>query len=207
VQRNQRTSLQAVDWNDAASSLVERGWVRLERVVDADTCGRMAEAAPPTWTPLPEEEGEVHQGGQRSGVFFDDAASTVQRFGRTICDGLTNAAKDVPPVPCFNEVQWGRSHDGAGYITAHRDPPGAGGVIAIVTLRGRARFRVWRGSHATEWKTADGDLVILRGNGWPSDDARCPVHEVESRGDDRMTMTLRHNTLGPGGDYFAWQRA
>ena len=34
VQRNQRTSLQAVDWNDAASSLVEQGWVRLEHVVD-----------------------------------------------------------------------------------------------------------------------------------------------------------------------------
>ena len=77
-------------------------------------------------------------------------------------------------------------------------------VIAIVTLRGHAVFRVWQGSEATEWETTDGDLVLLRGHGWPEGDSLCPVHEVESpRRGERMTMTLRHNTRAPGGGYFA----
>lgn len=204
MDEHQRTGVEAVDWADAASSLIETGWIRLEGVVEARACARRAGAAPTTWEPLPEVEGEVHQGGLRSGVFFDSAAPAVRQFGRTICDSLTAARSDIPAVPCFNEVQWGKSHDGIGYITAHRDPPAAGGVIAIVTLRGHAVFRVWQGSQATEWDTTDGDLVLLRGHGWPKGDALCPVHEVESpRGVDRMTMTLRHNTRGPGGGYFA----
>ena len=198
------TGLDAVDWTGAATSLIDNGWIRLAGAVRGRTCARLIEAAPGEWAPLPEVEMDVHQGGFSCGVFFDRAASEVQEFGRTVCDSLTKARPDLPAVPCFNEVQWGRSHDGVGYITAHRDPPGAGGVIAIVTLRGRAVFRVWQGSRPTEWETADGDLVILRGNGWPSESSLCPVHEAESpRVGDRMTMTLRHNTRGPGGDYFA----
>jgi len=198
-----RTGIAAVDWAEVAGSVTERGWIRLERVVDARACARLATAASATWEPLPEVEGDVRQGGLRTGVSFDDAAPVVQRFGRTICDSLTAARSDLPAVPCFNEVLWSRSHDGVGFITAHRDPPAAGGVIAIVTLRGQAGFRVWNGSRDTEWETADGDLVLLCGNGWPRDDARCPVHAVESpRRGDRLTMTLRHNTRGPGADYF-----
>jgi hypothetical protein len=44
-------------------------------------------------------------------------------------------------------------------------------------------------------------LVLIAGNGWPHPDDRCPVHEVASPIDgQRITMTLRHNTAGPGAD-------
>ncbi|MGZ4128999.1 MAG: hypothetical protein ACXVQ2_12690 [Actinomycetota bacterium] len=203
MEKHGRAGIDAVDWVDAVDSLIEKGWVRLEGAVDARTCSNLGHAAPATWERLPRVEGDVHQCGLRSGVFFDSAAPVVQQFGRTICGSLSAARSDIVAVPCFNDVQWGQSHDGVGYITAHRDPPAAGGIIAIVTLHGRARFRVRHGMSASEWDTADGDLVLLRGNGWPERNALCPVHEDESRGDDRMTMTLRHNTGGPGADYFA----
>lgn len=194
----------AVDWTDVATMLGGRGWVRLERGVDGPTRAALGEAAPPTWSPLPEVEGRVRQGGLSCGVFFDDASPAVQEFGDWIHRSLSEAVPDVPPVPRFNEVQWGRSNNGVGFITAHRDPPGAGGVIAIVTVSGHARFRVWEESGATEWVTEDGDLVLLRGRGWLTADSLCPVHEVESpRLGERMTMTLRHNLGGPGADYFA----
>ncbi len=61
---------------------------------------------------------------------------------------------------------------------------------------------MWQAAHVTEWETCDGDLVILRGHGWPHEGSLCPLHEVESpRVGDRMTMTFRHNRRGPGGDY------
>lgn len=59
----------------------------------------------------------------------------------------------------------------------------------------------------TPWLTADGDLVLVRGTGWPADDTRCPVHEVdEPLTRDRAVMTLRHNRGGPGADYFGASR-
>lgn len=192
-----------IAWADAGAALHEVGWLRLEGAVDSRTRAAFVEAAPATWMPLPEVEGGVRQGGLSCGVFLENAPSAVQEFGHQISESLDAARRDWPPVPGFNEVQWGRSHEGIGFITAHRDPPTAGGIIAIVTLSGRALFRVWQGSEATEWKTQDGDLVLLRGRGWPTENALCPVHEVESpRLGDRMTMTLRHNVGGPGANYF-----
>jgi hypothetical protein len=58
------------------------------------------------------------------------------------------------------------------FITPHRDPDTAGGVIAVLTIHGAAVFRVWdlEGSVAqaqaqpelaAEWETEDGDLVLL----------------------------------------------
>lgn len=199
-----RMGRSGVVWPDAARALSGNGWVRFERLVDDGIRAALAEAAPSTWSPLPETEGRVRQGGLSCGLLLDHAPTPVQEFAGEICVGLTAARRDWPPVPGFNEVQWGRSHNGTGFITAHRDPPGAGGVIAIVTLSGRALFRVWHGSETTEWETDDGDLVLLRGRGWPREDSLCPIHEVESpRRGERMTMTLRYNRGGPGADYFA----
>jgi hypothetical protein len=113
----------------------------------------------------------------------------------------------MPPLPMFNHAQWSRADAGHKYITRHRDPPTAGGVIAVVTIRGRALFRVWEGAGAHEWETGDGDVVLLRGSGWPTADAICPVHEAESPlAGDRVTLTLRHNTGGFGADYFSRSR-
>lgn len=192
------------DWTDAATALLGKGWLRLEGAIDGRTRAALVGSAPSTWAPLPEVEGCVRQGGLSCGAFVRNTPAPVQEFGDEICDFLTAARPDLPSVPHFNEVQWGRSQDGVGFITAHRDPPGAGGIIAIVTISGCAQFRVWQGADETEWETKDGDLVLLRGRGWPTSDSFCPVHDVRSpRVGDRMTMTLRHNLGGPGADYFA----
>lgn len=149
--------LEVIDWFAVAGELGDGGWVRLRAAVNEEARTVLTEAAPPTWSLLPEIEGRVRQGGWSSGVFFDHAVLSVQEFGRNICE----------------------------------DRPGA-------------LFRVWRGDVVTEWETDDGDLVILRGRGWPTEKPLCPVHEVESpRVGERMTLTLRHNVGGPGADYFA----
>src|SRR3984893_8639107 len=197
------TGLASIDWTRAASSLSGVGWVRLEGVVDRRTCARLAGAAPATWRAETETIGNVRQSSLSCGIDFDRSDAIVRRFGIMICDSLTKALPPgTAPVPRFNVATWGRSQNGIGYITAHRDPPVAGGVIATVTLRGRAPFRVWNGPQPTEWITGDGDLVILRGDGWPTEDSICPVHGVESPVEgDRMTLTLRYNRRGPNAGY------
>jgi hypothetical protein len=199
------TGLESLDWASAVKSIGAQGWVRFEGVVSGRTCARLVGEAPTTWQAEPEVIGDVRQSGLSCGVSFDKAGPTVRDVGLTICDSVTNVLPTgTPSLPCFNVATWGRSQDGMGYITTHRDPPAAGGLIAIVTLFGQATFRVWHGTQATEWETADGDLVIVRGNGWPTGDSLCPVHEVTSPVvGDRMTMTLRYNKRGPGADYFA----
>ena len=90
------------------------------------------------------------------------------------------------------------------FIGRHCDPPSADGVIAVLTIRGRAAFRVWDEAGAHEWDTDDGDLVLMRGGDWPTAGARCPLHEAASPlVGDRVTLTLRHNKAGFGADYFA----
>jgi hypothetical protein len=145
--------LEGIDWRRVATSLTEEGWVRLEGVVDNGTCARLVAAAPGTWQPETETIGDVRQSGLSCGVSFDGADRSVREVGLTICESLTTALPpDTPPIPCFNAATWNRTQFGIGYITAHRDPPTAGGVIATVTLWGQARFRVWTRTR-TEWVT------------------------------------------------------
>lgn len=140
----------------------------------------------------------------------------VGGFARAIREGIDSGAMTgLPPLPAFNHAEWCRAERGQKFITPHRDPPMAGGVIAVLTTRGRASFRVWdmnRSSAdaacqpelAEEWETNDGDLVLLRGGGWPTPTSRCPIHEAQSPlGGDRVTLTLRHNKGGYGADYFS----
>lgn len=78
-----------------------------------------------------------------------------------------------------------------------------GGVIAVFTLEGGTTFRVTDGPRRTVWPVASGDLVILRGRGWRTPEAMCPVHAVDPPvGGSRMIMTLRFNVGGAGAPYF-----
>ena len=205
-----------VDWATAAHELAAEGWVRLPGVIDGRSCARLLAAAPTPWLELESVEGRpVRQAGLHSGRVFDRSSPDVQDLGNAIVAALDEQLRNTstPPVPAFNEVEWSRSVDGVGYITAHRDPVGVGGVIAIVTLSGCSAFRLWPGDldprhdpdapPAVEWETGDGDLVLLRGSGWPSPEARCLVHEVDSpSAGERAVLTFRHNRGGPGADYF-----
>ena len=210
------TGLESVDWAEAVGHLVGQGWTRLQGQVTGRTCTRLLGAAPPTWIDTPEHQmGQVREAGVSSGMVLADSSSDVRSFAERIREGVNSALPPgVAELPPFTDVQWGRARDtGAQFITAHRDPLRVGGVIAITTLFGSAPFRIWhdgadpRGSESqlpsTAWETADGDLVLIAGNGWPRPQVRCPVHEVGSPpGGERMIMTLRHNTAGAGADFF-----
>lgn len=195
-----------VDWASAAGRVAVEGWVRLAGCLDAPTCARLSAAAPGSWR-REDDVGSVRQAGVSTGVPFDAAADTVRALGTWIREGLdTGRPARAPEVPPFNEASWSRSDPAAGhhFISAHRDPSAVGGVIAIATLTGRALFRVWGSGGVNEWLTGEGDVVVLRGNGWPTADALCPLHEVDPpEVGGRMILTLRHNLGGAGAAYFA----
>lgn len=193
------------DWSAAVTALAESGWVRLAEAVAPASMRTLADAPRPAWHDLPEEESGVHQHGKGSYLPMDDCDDLVKAFASEVVDGLSAAGQGRrwPPVPMFNEVTWTHYPDGAGHITEHRDPPGCGGVIAVTTLVGTARFSVLDPDRSSEWLTAPGDVVLLRGRSWPSPGSRCPRHAVGPPiGGDRMIMTMRFNRRGAGADYF-----
>jgi hypothetical protein len=192
------------DWQSVVRELSRAGWVRIEAAVPPSGAVALEEAAPGPWAPVPENEGDagVRQAGLACHADVDTAPDVVRRLAEAVRIGIDHVCQGVrPPVPRFNHAQWSRTDQGRSFITRHRDPGTAGGVIAIVTIRGTAVFRVWD-DDVHEWETADGDLVLLCGGGWPSAGSRCPVHEAGPAMNDRVTLTLRHNKGGFGADYF-----
>ena len=81
-----------------------------------------------------------------------DCPHAVVQVATELVSQLSKPAQEVgfPPVPFFNEVTWTRYPEGKGHITAHRDPPGVGGAIAVFTLEGGTTFHVTEGTHAEE---------------------------------------------------------
>jgi len=210
--------LAEIGWEDVVLDLRERGWTRIGRAVAPATSAALEDAAPGPWLPLPATEGDagVRQAGLACHCAVDRAAAVVQSLASSVRARIDDAREaHVPRLPAFNHAQWCRAEDGEKFITPHRDPDSAVGVVAVLTIRGRARFRVWdvgasfagarqRQVGATEWDTDDGDLVLLRGGGWPTAASHGPIHEVESPpGGERITLTLRSNAGGFGADYFA----
>ncbi len=195
-------------WSTAAGSLLRAGWARLPRFGDAQLLRELEDAAPDRWM-AQSDVGRIRQAGGLSGDFFDSTSPSVQAVGINIRRRLAQSLPaDIPQPPLFNEVAWSKSHKDFGhhFITAHRDPPGVGGVIAIITLAGRARFRVWEepDQAVQEWDTDPGDLVLLNGTGWPADTSQCPRHAVDPPiTPTRGIITYRYNRRGPGADYFA----
>lgn len=207
-----------VHWDMVVSALRTRGWARIERAVEADFAVQLEAAAPGPWTSLPTTEGGagVRQAGLACHAEVNATSGVVAQLAEAIRVGIDGASeRDVPLLPAFNHADWCRSERGEKFITAHRDPSTAGGVIAVLTIRGQAPFRVWEidGSPrdaerhpelATSWTTADRDLVLLQGGGWPTPQSRCPIHEAQTpTSGERVTLTLRHNKGGYGADYFA----
>jgi hypothetical protein len=207
-----------VAWEAVVPQLVSRGWVLLKDVAETHFLQASEHSAPGPWTSVPSTEGSagVRQAGLACHSAVNDAAEPVGALAAAICRGIDSAGvPDLAPLPAFNHANWCRAKGGQNFITPHRDPVTAGGVIAVLTIRGRAMFRVWdfdgsladaqrHSELATEWETDDGDLVLMQGGGWPFPTSRCPIHEALSpRDGDRVTLTLRHNKGGYGADYFA----
>lgn len=212
-----RVDLSEIDWAEVADQLISSGWARLSGAVGSDALEALEHAAPGSWSALPETEGSagVRQAGVACHSSVDSAADSVRSLAEEIYAGVDGAiGRGVAPLPRFNHAEWCRADRGQKYITPHRDPDTAGGVIAVLTIHGRAVFRVWdldgsladaqgHPALAAAWETDDGDLVLMRGGGWPLPTSRCPIHEAESPHEgDRVTLTLRHNKRGYGSDYF-----
>ena len=156
----------------------------------------LCEAAHGAPSPAPKMGGDgyVQFDGLSSHQEVTASAPVVQAFATTLIDSINGAIPtEVRPIPYFNHAEWGTTTpEGVSFITPHRDPATAIGVIAIATLEGAARFCVWddtatdlapalhRDDTAHQWDTSDGDMVILRCEGWPSSAARSPVHEARS---------------------------
>jgi hypothetical protein len=195
---------EAVDWSEIVRLLGRDGFGRLPSVLNETACQALAEAAPEPWHGLPPEEGIVRQCGQATGGSLAVADAVVRKLADNIVAAISAASAGATRPPSFNEVTWTLYPEGSGHITAHRDPSGVGGVIAIVTLHGTAAFGIEGPSGDVQWLTGTGDVVLLCGNGWPTEETRCPVHVVGPPvGGNRMIMTLRHNKGGAGADYFA----
>lgn len=173
--------LSDIAWNQALHQIASRGWTRLVRAVPPDALMALEQAAPGPWSSLPETEGSagVRQAGLTSHSAVDEAADIVRALADGISAGIDGGdSRGVPPLPAFNHAEWCRAERGQKFITPHRDPYTAGGVIAVLTIRGRAVFRIWdfdgsladaqnRLELATAWESEDGDLVLMRGGGWP----------------------------------------
>jgi hypothetical protein len=204
------------NWTSVSESLANSGSARIRGALGNDLVQHLIGTERPPWHALPADEGVVHQSGFGSYMVLADAAPLVRGLGDSIVLELTNAAPQaLPAIPEFNEVSWTLYLAGTGHITTHRDPAAYGGIIAIATLLGRATFRIWSeevlGTPAevlmgdippTQWDAAAGDLILLRGNGWPTATTRCPMHEADAPPDgERIIMTFRHNTRGAGAGY------
>jgi hypothetical protein len=208
--------LSGIVWSEVADQLVSRGWARLTEAAPSHTLESLEQAALGPWSSLPEIEHGVRQAGLTCHRAVEEADDVVGALADAIRLGLDSAhIPGAAALPAFNHAEWCRAERGQKFITAHRDPHTAGGVIAVLTIRGTAVFRVWDldGSLAdaealpelaTAWESHDGDLVLMTGGGWPVPSSRCPIHEAESPlHGDRVTLTLRHNKGGYGADYFS----
>lgn len=194
----------AVAWSEMVAALATHGWARAPQALDDALARRLAEDDGRQWRTAG-DKGVVRQHVIGSYRPFAEAPAAVRAVGDEVVGRLSAEAgrQGLVPVPPFNEATWGRYPAGTGHITAHRDPAAYGGVVAVFTLFGQALFRVWDADgEAAEWETGSGQLVLMRAAGWPQTDSRCPLHEVEPpRDEERMIMTLRHNTGGAGAGY------
>jgi hypothetical protein len=201
--------LDAVDWESAVRAVLGSGWCRVPGAISASQADRLIQAAPGPWRPLPPDEGggAVYQAGTGTFAILEEADLAVRTVAQSLRGHLMDAAPaGYPGLPEFNEVSWTRYPQGTGHITGHRDPPGCGGVIAVLTLAGLAAFYIGpsRDRSIASWQVSGGDLVILRGFGWPTAESRCVMHGVEPPpAAERVIMTFRHNRGGAGADYFS----
>ncbi len=178
--------------------------MRLPVALAEDRRQALLDITPASWRELEPRVGYVEQAGDYAQLPLVDASAAVQETAAAVSERVAHALPDVDPaLVVFNEATWQRHTDRIGGITAHRDQAFYVGVIAILTLVGSAPFAILRAREprevVTEWTTEPGDVVLLRGGGLGEPDARCPWHDVgRPVTPERVTLTLRNNSRGPG---------
>lgn len=189
---------------DAVEELIARGWIRLPGYLSPAVLEELRPPESIAWVPLAPKVGVVEQRGAFAQSGFDEAPAAVQQAGVAIHEAVVSAT-GRSLVPRFNEVTWQRYGAGEGFIDPHRDQPFYVGVIAIITLAGEADFAILESREPPvvleQWRTAPGDLVLLRGAELAGPDSRGPLHRVNRPISERVTLTLRHNLGGVGGGW------
>lgn len=165
--------------------------------VDARLLERLArELMALRFEPAPRVVGEVRQ--ETEGATFPRRLPDVIRALR---DALVEEARASGVrglrtwVP--NDVEVQRYEPGALGITAHRDGKRFRRLVAVVTVRGRARFAVRAERHGEiveVWDVGPGDLVLMRGPGLAGARDGRPFHEVSGpRNGVRSSVAFRMN--------------
>ncbi len=183
-------------WPRVAAELVTPGWSRT-RVEELAGLDRPADL---DWRPLARGS-RTHQQGAGAHAALAAVSYPVRQFAAALTAELAAAARSIghPAPPEFNEVSWSRYPAATGRIALHLDPADFVGVIAIVTLEGRARFEIESAVDDTHerWTTQAGDLVLLRGSQWPGDGDGRPRHGAGPPIDGpRRILNLRTNVNG-----------
>jgi hypothetical protein len=182
-----------VDLAEVHAHLLSRRWAVVPRALDEAACAALLGCAPEQWT--------AEESPPDSPVSFSSEAtgSVVSAWPEPLT-GLARTLAARLQAPEFTDATWNRYEPGVGHIGMHRDPPAVGGVIAVFTLEGSTTFRI---EPDLVFEVSHGDLVLLAGNGWPSQEDTCLRHAADPPPGPRTILTLRHNLSGPGGDFFA----
>lgn len=150
------------------------------------------------FSPMPRRTGKVEQEAE---VFFirreftvfplvaelrQELIELVHVHGR----GIRGLATWMP-----NEVTVQRYKPGTMGITPHVDGKKFARLLAVFTIRGKARFALCKdraGEVIQEWETAPGSLVLLRGPGLGGKSDGRPFHMITGpKGDERCSIAFR----------------
>lgn len=127
------------------------------------------------------------------GSLFHDCRDAVERLvGRALRE---LPAPPLDRAPVLNDLVVQRYPAGSRGITAHRDHVCYRGLVAVLTLAGRARFFVSSersGADAREVPIPPGSLLLMRAPGFAGRDDR-PFHFLSDVSEARVCLGLRHD--------------
>lgn len=130
---------------------------------------------------------------------FHDCRDAVERLiARAL---LEMPAPPLAKAPRLNDLVVQRYPPGSRGITAHRDHLCYRGLVAILTLAGRARFFVSTersGEGAREVPIPPGSLLLMRAPGFTGRDDR-PFHFLSDVTEERVCLGLRHDVRAEAG--------
>jgi hypothetical protein len=179
---------------EAFARCAEVGWAWCPAAVARDQADALAgEVADVALIPLEHAVGQVRQRGA-TGVAAIHGRPRLTAFAAELAQASGGWSPD--------EVAIGRYGPGGG-ISAHRDNTFYTDFVVVLTVSGRARFRVLGDRAATvvhlDVVAGPGDVALLRGPRSDVDDAR-PFHDVgPPEGDEERTvLVLRRNARGAG---------
>jgi hypothetical protein len=188
---------------EIGATLAGPGWAHLPGLVAQPRLTLLDHPPEHPWREVAPLVGQVRQGGWYSQPAFENLPPAVKDFADDLARALRDLIPDLDPSFGFNEVTWQRHTTTNRGVSPHRDQSFYTGAIAVLTLRGHARFAILAARDETavvdSWVTEPGDLTLLVGGPTSGADRR-PWHMVEppSRA-ERDTLTFRRTVGEPGG--------